>query len=99
MLMISKRSEKKLLDFAKNNLSDIEKMWLEQLFDRERETFACVRWTHEDLEDKFEEIVGREPTKEETEQIENLIWCSLEDCSSGWEIIEDSVREYEGKLP
>lgn len=68
----------------------------------EDEEFARVVWKHQDIIDAYKERFRNLPTEDEVYEILDLINIDkdggLEDCSYGWEIINNAIDEYmEGK--
>lgn len=64
------------------------------LFNRD-EYFATILWQNEDVASCFKENTGRDATDEDMAEILNRISIGdMEDCSHGWDCIEDAVSSY-----
>ena len=68
----------------------------------EEEEFSKIVWKHRDIIDLYKQKTGETPTENDVYEILNHINIDsdggLEDCSYGWEIINNAIDEYmEGK--
>lgn len=63
----------------------------------EEQIISKVVWKNEDVISIYKEVTGVTPTEEQLQEVlDNIYYDSLDDCSHGWEVIAEAIRETEG---
>lgn len=64
----------------------------------EEQIISKVIWKNKDVISIYKEVSGVTPTEEQLQEVlDNIYYDSLDDCSHGWEVIAEAVRETKGE--
>lgn len=64
----------------------------------EEQIISKIVWKNEDVISIYKELTGVTPTEEQLQEVlDNIYYDSLDDCSHGWEVIAEAVRETAGE--
>lgn len=64
----------------------------------EEQIIGKVVWKNEDVISIYKEVTGVTPTEEQLQEVlDSICYDNLDDCSYGWEVIAEAVRETKGE--